>query len=402
MRKQIRANASIAPELTFRVARNERELEAAYNILHDAYVEHGFMKPHPSELRVTKYHALPSTSTLIALWGDDVVGTVSIIRDSPLGFPLDKIFDTSEIRKNGARLAEVSSLAIHKNFRGDRGAVLFPLMKYLFHYCADFFGVDCMVIAVNPSRIEFYEAILGFRRLQEKNVDNYDFVNGAPAVGAFLPMRTGYEFFTRHKSTSDDPTNFYNFCTGVFEPALDFPERNYKTVNDPVMTPMLLDYFFNQQTTVFQDLDQRERAIFAALYSHKTYRGVIPVSENVSLLDLNRKEIRFEVQCKGRIIIPGSNRIVKMTVFDVSATGFRARLESQIRFGSQMHMNIAVGDFEIADVVGHPIWENRDEQIYGFLITESSENWKSFVAQLQKELHHASRSIVPIALREIS
>ncbi len=46
------------------------------------------MTPDPSGMRVTIYHALPTTTTLCAKIGDQVVGTLSLIRESALGVPL--------------------------------------------------------------------------------------------------------------------------------------------------------------------------------------------------------------------------------------------------------------------------------------------------------------------------
>jgi hypothetical protein len=51
------------------------------------------------------------------------------------------------------------------------------------------------VIAVNPSHIEMYESLLFFKRLTQNVVENYDFVNGAPAVGATLDLSTAPEIF---------------------------------------------------------------------------------------------------------------------------------------------------------------------------------------------------------------
>src|SRR5690349_659934 len=82
--------------LRFKIAETKEELEQAFSLLHDAYVKEGLMQPHPSGMRVTKFHALPSTTTLIALEGDVVVGTLSLIRRETFGLPLEKIFDLDE------------------------------------------------------------------------------------------------------------------------------------------------------------------------------------------------------------------------------------------------------------------------------------------------------------------
>ena len=143
--------------LQLKIAETTEELEACFTLLHDAYVDSGFMKPHPSGMRVTLYHALPTTTTLCAKWDGKVVGTMSLIRDSAFGFPLQTIFDLSGVRAEEGNIAEVSALAVHPRFRKTGGVILFPLMKFMYEYCTSFFDTRHLVIAVNPNRIELYE-----------------------------------------------------------------------------------------------------------------------------------------------------------------------------------------------------------------------------------------------------
>ncbi|MFM8314820.1 MAG: N-acyl amino acid synthase FeeM domain-containing protein, partial [Deltaproteobacteria bacterium] len=236
------------PEIIFKLAQTQSELEQAFQILHDAYVGSGFMKAHPSGMRITPYHALPSTSTLIATRDNKVIATVSIIRDSGLGLPLESIFNIKELKEKGRRVAEISSLAIHHSYRGNNGEVLFPLLKYLYRYCVNFFGVDYMVIAVNPSRSDFYEAVLFFQRITSQIVAKYDFVQGAPALGAYLDLRLFYQTLATYYGNKKESKNFFNFFTGDIPSNFVYPDRQYYKITDPVMTPEMLNYFFNQKT----------------------------------------------------------------------------------------------------------------------------------------------------------
>ena len=121
--------------LVLKIADTQEELEACFKLLHDAYVSSGFMTPDPSGMRVTIYHALPTTTTLCAKLNDQVIGTISLIRESAIGFPLQRIFDLSEVREQAGYIAEVSALAIHPKFRRTGGTILFPLMKFMYEYC---------------------------------------------------------------------------------------------------------------------------------------------------------------------------------------------------------------------------------------------------------------------------
>jgi hypothetical protein len=75
-RSMIDCNASPDRRLELKIAETVDELEACFALLHDAYVSSGFMQPDPSGMRVTMYHALPTTTTLCAKFAGQVVGTL--------------------------------------------------------------------------------------------------------------------------------------------------------------------------------------------------------------------------------------------------------------------------------------------------------------------------------------
>jgi len=116
--------------LELKIAESELELQQCFALLHDAYVASGFMRPHSSGLRVTPYHALPTTTTLCAKVDGQVVGTLSIVREGVFGFPMQTAFDISSVRAKEGRIAEISALAVHPRYRKTGGALLFPLMKF--------------------------------------------------------------------------------------------------------------------------------------------------------------------------------------------------------------------------------------------------------------------------------
>ena len=163
-------NPAPSSRLQLKIAETKEELEACFAVLHDAYVDSGFMKPDPSGMRVTIYHALPTTTTLCAKYDGEVVGTISLIRESALGVPLQKIFDLNSVREKEGLIAEVSALAVHRRFRKTGGSILFPLMKFMYEYCTTFFDTRHLVIAVNPSHIEMYESLLFFRGFDKQCV----------------------------------------------------------------------------------------------------------------------------------------------------------------------------------------------------------------------------------------
>ena len=271
-------NCDPAPSdrLQLKIAETQEELEACFRLLHDAYVNAGFMKPDPSGMRVTIYHALPTTTTLCAKYDGEVVGTLSLIRDSVFGFPLQSIFDLSGVRSKEGNIAEVSALAVHPKFRKTGGAILFPLMKFMYEYCVTFFDTRHLVIAVNPNRIEMYESLLFFQRLTANVVENYDFANGAPAVGAWLDLRYAPAIFKNAYGAKPARKNLDAYFTEVKLPNIQLPQRRYYTTNDPVLTPDLLDHFFNVRTTCFASLNEHKKELLHSIYDLPDYDQVLP------------------------------------------------------------------------------------------------------------------------------
>jgi hypothetical protein len=381
-RSVLKLDLNPSSRLSLKLAETKEEFEAAFRILHDEYVHAGFMKPDSSGLRVTSYHALPSTSVLIAKWDQTVVGTVSVVRDSAFGFPLNKIFATKHLRGHGSRLAEISSLAIRRDFRRNRGAVLFPLLKFIHNYCRRYFGIDYLIIAVNPRHVEFYESILGFTRFSE-SAKSYDFVNGAPAVGAYLDLRNHYKFLIATYGCDSSDRNLFYYFYELELPNIEFPKRSYFKVEDPVMTPELMDYFFNRRTRVFQNLSDRDRAIVRALYPYDKFQSYLPKVINPEQLIKIRSEVRFDVNCRGRVH-GDFEKVIKITVFNVSLNGFQARPDTAVELEMLHPVSIEVGDFVIADLVASPVWKDSEGR-YGFHINQCSYHWREFIKHLERD-----------------
>lgn len=382
-------NPAPSSRLVLKIAETKEELEACFAVLHDAYVDSGFMKPDPSGMRVTIYHALPTTTTLCAKYDGEVVGTLSLIRESALGFPLQRIFDLTSVREKEGYIAEVSALAIHRRFRKTGGSILFPLMKFMYEYCTTFFDTRHLVIAVNPSHIEMYESLLFFQRLTANMVENYDFVNGAPAIGATLDLKEAREIFRKHYSSKPARRNLYAYFTQVELPNIQFPNRRFFTTNDPVLTPELLDHFFNVRTKTFENLSERKKALLHSIYDLPEYRAVLP-DLSVSSEDIPvRRHQRFSVKCPARIayVTPdGKQEKISIEVIEVSRYGFQARAQDPLPLDTWCDTTIQLGRADVSHFRALALREksNGFNGFYGFRLGEPDIIWRKFVSALYR------------------
>ena len=376
------------PRLELKVAETREELEACFRILHDAYVGSGFMKPAPSGMRITMYHALPTTTTLCAKYDGRVVGTMSMIREGVFGFPLQSVFDLSEVRAQEGQIAEISALAVHPEFRQTGGAILFPLMKFMYEYCIEFFDTRHLVIAVNPDKIELYESLLFFERLQETVVDQYDFANGAPAVGATLDLSKVRALFRRVYGQRSLRKNLYKYFMLSRLEAIKLPKRRYFTTNDPVLTPDTLDYFFNQQSQVFEQLDDRRKALLWSIYDQPEYRRVLPMLSGTTVaFHPMRRHQRFSLRCPAelRLRLGDGERTIVMTVIEISLSGFQAtsRLEIPLEVSGTARIELGAEDRSELQVVAVRHHRADTVDFYGFKLVEPDGTWRRCVSALE-------------------
>ena len=390
--------------LQLKIAETTEELEACFRLLHDAYVSSGFMKPHPSGMRVTLYHALPTTTTLCAKWDGEVVGTMSLIRDSAFGFPLQAIFDLSGVRAEEGNIAEVSALAVHPRFRKTGGAILFPLMKFMYEYCTSFFDTRHLVIAVNPNRIELYESLLFFQRLAANVVDNYDFANGAPAIGAWLDLRHAPTIFEAAYGGKPARKNLHAYFTAPDLPNIQWPRRRYYTTNDPVLTPDLLDHFFNVRTDGFATLDDHKRRLLHSIYDLPEYDAVLPkLPDQPNAGIRSRKYRRYSFKCPGYLTVSGGGQRIRYTmqVVEVSKYGFQAKTEGMVPLNIWSDATIKLGWHDVSTVKAMAVRDhvNGAADVYGFNLGEPDLVWNKFVTALTAgkthgDLENATRFMV--------
>ncbi len=383
--------------LVLKIAETKEELEACFRLLHDAYVSSGFMKPAPSGLRATIYHALPTTTTLCAKFDGEVVGTLSLIRESVFGFPLQAIFDLKAVRARGGKIAEVSALAVHPDFRKTGGAILFPLMKFMYEYCTTFFDTRHLVIAVNPNRIEMYESLLLFKRLAEAKVDNYDFANGAPAVGAALDLRSAPRKYKDIYDKKPRRKNLYDYFVRTELPNIRLPQRRYHTTNDPVMTTALLDYFFNQRTQVFQNLTNREKMLLHAIYDLPEHQKMLPtMSEPPKSGKHLRQHQRHSLKCPGNFLVQveGKSVATSLQVVELSVFGFLAHADCELPIRVWGDATVQLGNNEQSTVRAMAVRgkPSGGKIFYGFTLAEPDLAWRKFVGALNTGITHEDLS----------
>ncbi len=187
----------LLPSVDFRVVETIEELRAATHLAYREYLKRGYVNPHPSQLKLSVFHALPETTTFIAVHPErGVIGTMALIPDSPLGLPMEEVYkpELDGLRRGGHRVAEASMLAFDTTLFFRKGLPRFQttqliltlqLFKLLFDYIRCATNITELVACFNPRHRILYE----FLHLQPLGgLKSYSLVNGNPAIAGHLTI----------------------------------------------------------------------------------------------------------------------------------------------------------------------------------------------------------------------
>lgn len=242
--------------LGYRVAATRADLACAYRLVHQQYCRRSYIEAQPSRMWLSLHNAIPETTTFLVCEQDgagasSVVGTVTLVPDSPLGLPMDAIYraELDRLRAAGRRLGEVTMLA----FTGDeprladaaqlvrRYRMLFMLFKLVWNEARTRLGLDDLCIAVHPSHSMIYE-LIGFQDFAP--IVQYERVNGNPAIGKRVDLRT-----VQARLAAAPRSAVYRFF---------FQQEPAHALSRPafLMSPEDLAYFFVERTDVLANAPQ--------------------------------------------------------------------------------------------------------------------------------------------------
>jgi hypothetical protein len=386
IRRQVSLTRAHATSLTFHVAESLSELEAAFAITHEAYVEFNYARPSPSGLRYLKHHALPTTTTLVARRGTEVVGTVTVVQDNPFGLPMDSIFDLSPYRVRG-RVAEIGSFALIPKYRSVEGGVALALCKFVYQYSRLSLGVDFLAIAVNPRHADFYEALVAFEPLPVPPVPQYEVANGQPAVGQICDLNTAPGRWAKASyDNSDDHDLRKYFCQS--RPANFYLPREpyYRGWHSP-MDPAGVEYFYLNRATEPTNLTSRERAILAQTYQRPEWES--------------RSGERYEFPFRKFPRYPSSGLIrartedtaasIAVDIRNVSHEGALVFSGDSLRLEIPIRIKVPIGPSQTADVQLIPCRQHAPK-MWGARLGGKSEPWTKFLNQLKSRYAVAAAS----------
>ena len=386
--KNLRLDKPIPEDIIFKLAETTEEFEQAFSILYENYVEEGYMQTNESKLRITAYHLLPASMTLICKKENEVIATCSIIKSSKFGMPTSEIIDIDKILPNKTQVAEIGSLAVKKSFQNKSGSILFPFIKFILVYCRDYLKLEYTVISHHPKWLIFYHLLFGFTRINPKTIAEYNFANGAPVDFQILKIKDAPDLHCSNFYQFTERTNVWKFIWKLELKNFKYPERTLFVTDDNILTPKMIHYFFVKKTNVFQNLPQNQKNIIQDIYRSKHFENIFgfEVSKENNQ-DFNRRRKRrnnrLSVNLKVSISINDTLVFGFGEILNASLFGIQLSTSHDLSINETIQLKIKINEYKIIQLSAR-VRRKISPQIYGATITGEATEWYHEIVLIAK------------------
>ena len=232
------------------VVANTRELrEKAFRLVYDVYIREGYDLRYGREsgLWCTIHHLHPETTIFLAEQEGMLAGSVTVIPDSRLGLPTDRIFPEplADLRKAGRRLSEISSLVVTEEPGGIPPELAMHLYRLAHLASLHLLERTDIVASVMAHHRDFYSRFLLFDEVSE--APRLSPKTGQQVSYARLNLETMKERYRERYAGAKGRRNLYRwFFQNEDEPAIvDWLRRSHSP-----MTTEDLYYFGAQKTNI--------------------------------------------------------------------------------------------------------------------------------------------------------
>lgn len=156
------------------------DVDDALSVVHDGFVEAGYLAPQASGRRMHASYLNPGTVFFVARIEGRAVGTCALIADGPFGLPSDRAFaEENDALRAGSDdpLWEAGSLVIRSEHRRSTRRIVMRLFAAMTRVALREFPDSPVPMAVAPENERFYGSLAGARELAGERP-----LYGAPAV----------------------------------------------------------------------------------------------------------------------------------------------------------------------------------------------------------------------------
>lgn len=183
------------------LAKDPAQTDAVLKLRHKVFCEEeGVMEPKEDGRILDRFDAYSTTRNLVALSGDEVIGSLRITLDSSIGIPADEYYDFRRFLPDDGITMNCGMYCVTKPFRGARIALSLILMAT---YYAVTHNVTHVVAPINPAISKLLGRV-GFEVLDDEQTDPH---TGLKFIPVLLDMKKINDFFY----TFAENNRLYNF-----------------------------------------------------------------------------------------------------------------------------------------------------------------------------------------------
>jgi hypothetical protein len=367
-------------EIIYKVATTRSELEQAFTLIQESYVEMKLTVGDPLSMRLSKYNALPTTLVFIAVYKGRVIATMSQIMDTALGLPIESFSSIEILRDTGKRISEISGLAIAKEWRSRSTGVFFPLSSFAILYGQKFVGVDYFVIVTRARVRFFYQALYNFEPIEDK-VKKHSGVNQKKSFAQYVKVENLNSFY---KDKFDDNKCGFN----LFHIYSDFPAQfpwlkqirlpslKYNICSNQLFDSNDLFYFFLESSAVLSTMSKEDLRVLKSIYRFTSGEKIL--GKNLSDDFEGRTNQRFIVNLVFKFRNKSSGAFCEGKVIEISKGGFAVLFQDVEHTTKKLEGVIHLNSVIKTGFRASACWTNGVR--VGYKITEiNNEKWKDII-----------------------
>ncbi len=302
-------------DLEIKIAETPQEITAALNLIYNNYKKTGFIHANAYEKYISKYSFLPSTILIIGKVNKQVICTISVIRDNPIGFPTEKAWNISSVKKRYNNIVELSTLTVRKDYQGSFGKILLPLFTYVYRFCRNTIGVDAVIMSSIKEASVLYKDLLGFKSLDGDPIATFT-RKRLPSRFLYLSVTESEKIISK-RYKKNNKKNLYHFIFNKKFKNFKYPTYNHwRDFNNYRLTT----YYKNHGLKLIKEIDIDE---CNKLNSYYEFSSIIPIT-SANDYEVKRQSKRYQtsIPCVLRTF---NRKRKKALITDVSVDGLKLK-----------------------------------------------------------------------------
>ena len=171
------------------IAKTAEQTDSVYKLRHKVFCEENDKFSQTQDARLfDRFDAYPTTANIIAIHGDDVVGSLRVTIDSELGVPADNYYDFRSHLPSDSNLLGLGMLCVSKEFRNSK--VVLSMIKMGGYYAIEH-DISHAIGPINPGIVKLVKRI-GFDIVGNEIIAPH---TGLPILPAILDLDNMKSFY---------------------------------------------------------------------------------------------------------------------------------------------------------------------------------------------------------------